>query len=58
MDVADEVARVRRVGGLGLRALGVAREGRLVVEAVEVAAGVLELLNPFLGLNCCGSPPS
>lgn len=32
-------------------ALGGAGEGSLVVEAIEVAAGLLELLNPFLGLE-------
>lgn len=53
VDIADEVAGVRlRVGGVGggLGGLGGAREGRLVVETVQVAAGLLELLDPLLGL--------
>ena len=51
VDVVDQLARagleVRRLGG-GLGGRGV---GRLVVEAVEVAAGGLELLYPLLGLG-------
>lgn len=50
MDVSDQGLRVRLLVGLLLRALGVARKGSLVVEAVEIATGVLELLDPFLGL--------
>lgn len=51
VDVADEVLRVRLRVRLGLGALGRAGKGRLVVEAVQVTPGVLELLDPFLGLR-------
>lgn len=51
VDVADELARARlegrRLGG-GLGGSGV---GSLMVEAVEVAAGGLELLDPLFGLG-------
>lgn len=50
VDVADQLARARlEVGGLG-GGLGGGGEGGLVVEAVEVAAGGLEFLDPLLGL--------
>lgn len=51
VDIPDQLlgagALLRRLLG----ALGGAGEGRLVVEAVQVAAGLLELLDPFLGLG-------
>lgn len=50
MDISDQRLGVGLVVGLVLGALGVAGEGGLVVEAVEVAAGLFELLDPFLGL--------
>lgn len=50
VDVADQVLGVGGGVGRALGALGGAREGGLVVEAVQVAAGLLELLDPFLGL--------
>lgn len=50
MDIADQFLWVRLRVRLSLGGLGRAREGRLVVEAVQVAAGFLELLDPFLRL--------
>lgn len=50
VDVADQLARARlEVRGLG-GGLGGGGVGGLVVEAVEVAAGGLEFLDPLLGL--------
>jgi len=37
------------VGGIGR---GDGRDGRLVVEAVQVAAGLFEILDPFVRLRC------
>ena len=50
MDIPDKILGVRLLVGLALGSLGGAREGGLVVEAVEVAPGLLELLDPFLRL--------
>lgn len=50
VDVLDQGLGVGLLVGLVFGVLGVAREGGLVVEAVEIAAGLLELLDPFLGL--------
>ena len=50
MDIADQLARACFEGGGLLGGLGGGGEGGLVVEAVEVAAGSLELLDPLLGL--------
>lgn len=51
MDISDQSLGVGLfVGGL-LGALGGAGKGGLVVEAVQIASGVLELLDPFLWLN-------
>lgn len=51
VDVLDQLLGVGLLVARALGALGVAREGGLVVEAVEVAAGALELLDPLLGLG-------
>jgi hypothetical protein len=52
VDVADQLARGGLEVGLGLGALGGRRvDGGLVVEAVQVATGGFELLDPFLGLK-------
>lgn len=51
VDVPDEVLGVGLGVRLALGRLGRAREGRLVVEAVEVAAGLLEFLDPFFRLR-------
>ena len=50
VDISDQCLGVGLLVGLLLGALGVAGKGGLVVEAVEVASGLLELLDPFLGL--------
>jgi hypothetical protein len=50
MDVPDERLGVRLCLGRLLGALGIAGERSFVVEAVQIAASFLELLDPFLGL--------
>jgi hypothetical protein len=50
VDISDQRLGVGLLVGLLLGTLGVAGKGSLVVEAVEVASGLLELLDPFLGL--------
>ena len=50
VDVSDQLARVRLELGGGLGALGGGGEGGLVVETIQVAAGLFELLDPFLRL--------
>lgn len=50
MNISNKCLGVGLFIGLFLGVLGSAGEGSLVVEAVEVAAGLLELLDPFLGL--------
>lgn len=51
MDVLDQGLGVGLLVGLIFGVLGVARKGSLVVEAVEIASGLFELLDPFLGLR-------
>jgi hypothetical protein len=51
VDVSDKGLGVGLFLCLLLGSLGCAGEGGLVVEAVEVAASLLEFLNPFLGLS-------
>lgn len=51
VDVADQLARAGLEGGGLLGGLGGGGVGGLVVEAVEVAAGGLEFLDPLLGLS-------
>ncbi len=51
MDIPDELPRVSLELRLGFRTLGGAGVGGFVVEAVEVAAGILEFLDPFFGLR-------
>lgn len=58
MNVSNQIFRVRLLVALALRALGGARESGLVVEAVEIAAGVLEFLHPLLGLWIFGRTSS
>ncbi len=50
MNISDESLGVGLLVGLLLWALSGTGEGGLIVEAVEVAASFLELLDPFLGL--------
>ena len=50
MDISDKGLGVGLFVGLVLGVLGSAGEGGLVVEAVKVAASLLELLDPFLRL--------
>lgn len=50
MNISDKSLGVSLLVGLLLWALGGTGEGGLIVEAVEVAASFLELLDPFLGL--------
>ena len=51
VDVADELLWAGLCVRVALGALGCRGEGGLVVEAVEVAAGLLELLDPLLWLG-------
>jgi hypothetical protein len=51
VNVSDKSLGVSLLVSLLLGALGGTGEGGLVVEAVEVAASFLELLDPFLGLS-------
>lgn len=51
VDVTDQLAGARLGVRRGRRLLGRAAERRLVVEAVQVAPGRLELLHPLLGLR-------
>lgn len=50
VDISDQLAGVGLQLGRLLGALGGARRSGLVVEAVQVATGLLELLHPFLRL--------
>ena len=50
MDVPDEFSGAGPKLRSLLGTLGRRRVSRLIVEAVKVAAGLLELLDPFLGL--------
>lgn len=50
MDISNKCLGVGLFVGLVLGILGSAGEGSLIVEAVKVAASLLELLDPFLGL--------
>ena len=50
MNISDKSLGVSLLVGLLLWALGGTGEGGLIVEAVEVAASFLELLDPFLRL--------
>lgn len=50
MDISDKGLGVGLFVGLVLGVLGSAGEGCFVVEAVKVAASLLELLDPFLRL--------
>jgi hypothetical protein len=51
MYVLDQLLGARLAIGRLFGALGRAREGGFVVEAVEIAASFLEFLNPFLRLD-------
>jgi hypothetical protein len=50
VDISNECLGVGLFVGMLLGTLGSAGEGGLVVEAVKVAASLLEFLDPFLGL--------
>ena len=52
MDILDQLARAGARGGslVGGIGRGNGRDGRLVVETVQIAAGILELSDPFVRL--------
>lgn len=54
MDIADKFFGIGLFGGGGFGGLGGCRgDSGFVVETIQVAAGLLEFLDPFLGLNEC-----
>ena len=50
MNISDQSLGVGLLVGLVFGILGVARKRSFIVEAVEITAGLLKLLDPFLGL--------
>lgn len=54
MDVTNELFRIGLFCGVDFGGLGgCGRDSGFVVETIEVATGLLEFLDPFLGLNEC-----
>lgn len=51
MDIPNQVLGVRLLVALARGRVGVGGEGSLVVEAVQIAAGVLELFDPTFRLG-------